>query len=561
VIPTTNINEVWDENEEDNFNEDNIEKERKAREDTIIRFIHCADTITNAGDNQHLIKEINRRYTETIDSLYDEDGDGSFYLDLKDRSLRISTKPNVKLGGSGNEAILNSFNELLGMQLPNFADKFNEAFSTEAAAPPNAQFSSALSRFTPESARAKSSVYAQKQNALNLFEARCDRGYTENIGYAVTRVHFAGDYAILSTVESDPLLYIYNLGSKTERIRVGSGFGIGRELVLGVNVDLPNNMVWAGDKDHIVGVKIEGEDKKIIYTTKTGGYSVLSLGNRVLAGGKNGRVNYWDIASLEQGKTTDSVTGSFNLDMLYAPEEKKSSLVNYLVHRQGHPEQVVYGARESYHFSQFNLHTQKLERVFQGHGAYIQGLYTNATLPEFVGSAGCDRTARLWDSRASQACVFTLAGHSERVESLDFTLVDGVPFAFTGSNDEGMKVWDLRLALPLYELSSGNSEVRGLFYHNNSNTLFATIENRYNNVNADDVDDEGWPASAVHKVDDFDEMYTEAYCNLITYNFKSAPEQPSKHRKKTPKRNPQKRKPKQPKQQHRAPQQPGCPQQ
>jgi hypothetical protein len=113
VIPTTNINEVWDENEEDNFNEDNLEKERKAREGTIIRFIHCAETITNVGDNQNLIKEINRRYTETIDSLYDEDGDGSFYLDIKDRSLRISTKPNVKLGGSGNEAILNSFNELL----------------------------------------------------------------------------------------------------------------------------------------------------------------------------------------------------------------------------------------------------------------------------------------------------------------------------------------------------------------------------------------------------------------------------------------------------------------
>ncbi len=112
-----------------------------------------------------------------------------------------------------------------------------------------------------------------------------------------------------------------------------------------------------------------------------------------------------------------------------------------------------------------------------------------------------------------------------------------------------MWAWDLRAgrAQALYELSTGNTRVQALAWHQATNSLLAACESVYsdrhgNNHRDDwsggsdegDDEDEGeegggggrwWPKRAKHDRKDFKAYWTEADSCVVQYRFSGEPKQ------------------------------------
>ncbi len=99
-----------------------------------------------------------------------------------------------------------------------------------------------------------------------------------------------------------------------------------------------------------------------------------------------------------------------------------------------------------------------------------------------------------------------------------------------------MWAWDLRAggAQALYELSTGNTRVQALAWHQGSNSLLASCESafcdqqggsrrgdweRVNSGNDAEGKKRWWPKRAKHVVEDFKGYWTEAGSCVVQYRF------------------------------------------
>jgi WD40 repeat protein len=560
-------------------------EERKVEEKILKlkKLIYAADNLDLTNDNSQIIKEIQHRWWNLVHNSFSKHiYDGSDYIRIADNSLQVKTSPSMR--PSAHRGLSNIL-KLFTKNMDNI-EKLTQQFKQETSPPAHIQYSSTLARFTAEYKNYKPS-YDAKPDARNLVEARCDRGGEHSNANTVMACNFSGNYGIVTGGcghrSSNPCINVYDFTAQDVHLLeiTGSLSPSGAD-----HIDNLNGVAWFEDSCRVQGVPVDQNANERYTLRVKEAKSILSMGNRIYVGLDKSKVQYWDIDTLRleqdvfnaNGDEEDlltqkeiekyydydldndlelhagqACTGEFDLDMLYGKPSgwgaSDPDSVNYLLGRPGNIAQVYYGSQRSYHFGLFDLNQQKMQRIFLGHTSHILGLYVKPELPDMIGSTSFDESAKLWDSRASSACVFTLRGHNRQPSALDYTLIDGIPFAFTGGSDEGIRVWDLRLGTCLYELSTGNSTVHGIYYHNTSNTLYASVESNHqddNYMDGDDYDsemdedsdderyDSPWPTQAVHGRYDFEEYYMVDYCSLISYNFKNAPEQPIKHRRPNP---------------------------
>lgn len=134
----------------------------------------------------------------------------------------------------------------------------------------------------------------------------------------------------------------------------------------------------------------------------------------------------------------------------------------------------------------------------------------------------------------------------------------GYPFCFTGGQNESVLAWDLRMLRNMYELSTGNTAVRSLYWSESSHSLLAVTEcdyfdrlgnaigyeetYEYNGTDDELSDDEGeegneedyvrngekeepysWPKEAAHTAKDFGVTWDAGRHLFIQYSFKRHP--------------------------------------
>lgn len=163
----------------------------------------------------------------------------------------------------------------------------------------------------------------------------------------------------------------------------------------------------------------------------------------------------------------------------------------------------------------WSTESQCSKRWFVGHTAAVTAIASCSAEPELIATGSVDRSAKLWDSRARRS-VLTLEGHLNYVGAIALASlgVANQTFCFTGGPDECVKAWDLRKAEPLYELSTGNNQVRALSWSANASTLLASTYCPH------PVSSE-WPLEAVRGPKHFARHWDLGYNSLISYSFKA----------------------------------------
>lgn len=110
--------------------------------------------------------------------------------------------------------------------------------------------------------------------------------------------------------------------------------------------------------------------------------------------------------------------------------------------------------------------------TFAEHSEHINFMSLSPTDKNVFVSASVDKTAKVWDIRASKSAVQTFMGHSGDVNGVDFMPCDGNTFATT-SEDGGIHIFDMRAYNELcqFRVNMGVNNAPGMA----SDTLTAVV--------------------------------------------------------------------------------------
>lgn len=111
----------------------------------------------------------------------------------------------------------------------------------------------------------------------------------------------------------------------------------------------------------------------------------------------------------------------------------------------------------------FNYNTMEKTKTFQAHEDYIRGLAIHEQLPLLLTSSD-DMTIKQWDWSKGWAHTMTYEGHAHYVMSIVFNPKDPTTFA-TASLDQTVKVWSITTPVPNFSLEGHEEGVNCVEYY------------------------------------------------------------------------------------------------
>ncbi|KAF0980122.1 hypothetical protein FDP41_013771 [Naegleria fowleri] len=154
---------------------------------------------------------------------------------------------------------------------------------------------------------------------------------------------------------------------------------------------------------------------------------------------------------------------------------------------------------------------------------YMTGFGHNATdivfTNDLIAISCYDSLVYLFDARTKSIPTMKLKGHGENVNACEIANIDGTPFVFSGGKDQCIRVWDIRMQVPLYELSAGNNVVTGLHWHDASSTLLCAT-NYWPEFSDQDYDESDWNSNAYHSKTHFAKHFHLERGAFVCYQFK-----------------------------------------
>ncbi|KAL9657371.1 hypothetical protein ABK040_014360 [Willaertia magna] len=484
-----------------------------------------------------------------IDSMYPE-GDGSQYVHTRNLSTNIiKTKLNSSGLTTGKMAqVMQMFQMMGGMRGGSLnLDQNTRRLKEEVGASTKPQFSpftSPLSRYCKEIDNKRETIknrYNNKEAARNIVEARCKK-LTDNICSPVVEASISNNGDFYAAVceeyrEGQSLNIFFNISEPGEP--TSNCFGFEDSGVNSVYCDGDNKIVWCSvTNGNVYGYKVKEENNKKSVTGKDA-YCLKGVKNFTVD--KIAKIQNNLIVSPDENLSTKGFS-CWNINDLQnisnAPTIVKvpgiltvENGLSFLQVVPNSPNIMFSNESTIYHF---NLAQQKYTNVFVGFGGYLtearyENISTNDRTNLFVASSYDSRTY-VFDDRLATP-VYQLEGHCEPVMACELSNIDGTSFVFSGSVDESIRCWDLRMQLPLYELSTGNSVVQSLNYHKPSSTLIAGCNFRYNRFgykhysfhgDQEDEDELDWPKEAKHEKHDFKEVFDAEDSMILRYKFASS---------------------------------------
>ncbi|KDN48380.1 hypothetical protein RSAG8_02972, partial [Rhizoctonia solani AG-8 WAC10335] len=191
-------------------------------------------------------------------------------------------------------------------------------------------------------------------------------------------------------------------------------------------------------------------------------------------------------------------------------------------------------------------HNGKTVAVVKGHRDTVSDFSTSTADPRAFLTACHDGYARLFDIRQPYPVIEFQAGHQYDCRSVALAFPDGIPIVFTGTNHrEKIKVWDVRAKACIYELATGNNQVKSLSWDAESNSLFAYTSCGYKdksrsyqyrqadipqrkrashpNNTSQGSKPRCWPRQAWHAEDYFEYAFDAGEDQIYRYTFKEEP--------------------------------------
>lgn len=103
-------------------------------------------------------------------------------------------------------------------------------------------------------------------------------------------------------------------------------------------------------------------------------------------------------------------------------------------------------------------------RVFEGHSHYVMHVTFNSKDLNTFASASLDRTVKVWGLGSSMPN-FTLEGHEDGVNTVDYYLGGDKPYLVSGADDRTVKVWDYQTKACIQTLEGHTDNVTSVVFH------------------------------------------------------------------------------------------------
>ncbi|XP_049848921.1 coatomer subunit beta'-like [Schistocerca gregaria] len=116
-----------------------------------------------------------------------------------------------------------------------------------------------------------------------------------------------------------------------------------------------------------------------------------------------------------------------------------------------------------------------LVRTFEAHSHYVMGLAINPRDPNLFASVSLDCTVKIWNVNAS-APNFSLEGHEDGINCVDYYLGGDKPYLVTGSDDRTVKVWDYQTKTCVQTLEGHTGNVTCVAFHPKLFLIFSGSE-------------------------------------------------------------------------------------
>ncbi|KAJ1921916.1 Coatomer subunit beta' [Mycoemilia scoparia] len=103
-------------------------------------------------------------------------------------------------------------------------------------------------------------------------------------------------------------------------------------------------------------------------------------------------------------------------------------------------------------------------QTFEGHSYFVMSLSINPKDTNTFASASLDKTVKVWNLGSSDPN-FTLKGHENGVNAVDYCYDGDKPYLISGADDKTVKVWDYQNQTCVQTLSGHTQNVSAVAYH------------------------------------------------------------------------------------------------
>ena len=116
------------------------------------------------------------------------------------------------------------------------------------------------------------------------------------------------------------------------------------------------------------------------------------------------------------------------------------------------------------------------KQTYQGHGHYVMQIAFNPKDFSSFASASLDRTIKIWGITGTDSAHYSLVGHTQGVNCVDYYQGGDKPYLISGGDDMKIKVWDYQTKQCIHSLSGHHHNISSVAFHPDLPLIISTSE-------------------------------------------------------------------------------------
>ena len=116
------------------------------------------------------------------------------------------------------------------------------------------------------------------------------------------------------------------------------------------------------------------------------------------------------------------------------------------------------------------------KQTYQGHGHYVMQIAFNPKDHATFASASLDRTIKIWGISGTDSAHYSLLGHTQGVNCIDYYQGGDKPYLISGGDDMKIRVWDYQTKQCIHSLSGHHHNISSVAFHPDLPLIISTSE-------------------------------------------------------------------------------------
>ena len=115
-------------------------------------------------------------------------------------------------------------------------------------------------------------------------------------------------------------------------------------------------------------------------------------------------------------------------------------------------------------------------RTYEGHGHYVMQIAFNPKDFNTFASASLDRTIKIWGVTGTESAHYSLLGHTQGVNCVEYYQGGDKPYMISGGDDMKIKVWDYQTKQCIHSLTGHHHNISSVIFHSDLPLIISTSE-------------------------------------------------------------------------------------